>query len=402
MTFSIIDTKIARFFALFLLSAFGYEFIFFIMTIFIYQTSHNAIYVGIFSAITFLPKFLSPLFGIAGDRHNKSAALAITAAVISVLLSLMLFFSDIIALLVLWFFVSAGLSLIANLRITMMNDVLSRKKYTAGNSIILIITNTARICSPILGGLAMAWTNKSFLLIFIGAVYLTIAALSLTINLEKNKSAITKTNLTNSWKQGADYIRQDPDLFYLTVLSFSWRLFLGLQIPLFVVLVQQQMKGNDVEYGIFMTIVGIGSIAGSFLGLLSGKNDSLRKKIMTFGLPVHYLFFALLGFISTLWVGLLIGFIGFAVFYATLVQLHSLRDYRAAAEKRGQIYGTVTAITTLPAIVSILCGGFLADALGVGAVIAGAGFLSCLAYIIIFIVFRKRRKEAAARIIAAA
>ena len=285
----------------------------------------------------------------------------------------------------------------------MMNDVLSREKYAAGNSIILIITNTARICSPILGGLAMTWTNKSFLLIFTGAVYLTIAALSLSINLGKtNLASFIKTSQTNSWKQGADYIRQDTDLFYLTSLSFSWRLFLGLQIPLFVVLVQQQMRGSNIEYGIFMTTIGIGSIIGSLLGLLLGKNDRLRKKIMAFGLPVHYLFFALLGLIDILWAGLLIGFIGFAVFYATLVQLHSLRDYAASAEKRGQIYGTVTAITTLPAIVSILGGGFLADVFGVGPVIAGAGFLSFLAYITISLFFRKHRKGLASCIRTAA
>jgi hypothetical protein len=45
----------------FLLSAFGYEFLFFIMTIRIYSLTHKAMQVGIFAALTFFPKLFSPL-----------------------------------------------------------------------------------------------------------------------------------------------------------------------------------------------------------------------------------------------------------------------------------------------------------------------------------------------------
>ena len=44
----------------FLLSAFGYEFLFFIMTIRVYGLTNKAMQVGIFAALTFFPKIFSP------------------------------------------------------------------------------------------------------------------------------------------------------------------------------------------------------------------------------------------------------------------------------------------------------------------------------------------------------
>ncbi len=47
----------------FLLSAFGYEFMVFVMTVHIYDLTGSAMNVGLFTALTFLPRLFSPYYG---------------------------------------------------------------------------------------------------------------------------------------------------------------------------------------------------------------------------------------------------------------------------------------------------------------------------------------------------
>ena len=83
------------------------------------------------------------------------------------------------------------------------------------------------------------------------------------------------------------------------------------------------------------------------------------------------------------WAAVIIILLSFAVFYAVLVGLHSLRDQSTNINFRGRIYGSVTAVTTPPAIISMLVGGFLAEIYGVEHVLFGAGILAMLSLIII-------------------
>jgi len=55
----------------FLLSAFGYEFMVFVMTVHIYDLTGSAMNVGLFTALTFLPRLFSPYCGSLADRYPR-------------------------------------------------------------------------------------------------------------------------------------------------------------------------------------------------------------------------------------------------------------------------------------------------------------------------------------------
>ena len=74
------------FFSAFLLSAFGYEFIYFIMTVHIYDLSKNALDVGIFTALSFIPKLFSSFMGGISDRLGKEKCFAVSAITIGILM----------------------------------------------------------------------------------------------------------------------------------------------------------------------------------------------------------------------------------------------------------------------------------------------------------------------------
>ena len=62
-----ISASVIRFFAAFLLSAFGYEFLFFVMTLYVFEISQNAFKVGIFAALTLAPRLFASGYGIIID-----------------------------------------------------------------------------------------------------------------------------------------------------------------------------------------------------------------------------------------------------------------------------------------------------------------------------------------------
>ena len=176
-------------------------------------------------------------------------------------------------------------------------------------------------------------------------------------------------------REGARYVLANRDLRYLGTVAFLWRLCLGCQLPLFVVYVKQFLgKGSD-GYGIFMTMAGVGSILGSVLGpRLAAKFD--RRKLILWGLAVHYVSFACLGITRSFPASLALVTISFAFFYATIVSTHSLRDQATPIEYRGRVYGFIVGILTPAALVSFLVGSYLAGIVGVEKVLISAGGLA--------------------------
>ncbi len=63
----------------FLLSAFGYEFMVFVMTVHIYDLTGSAMNVGLFTALTFLPRLFSPYYGSIADRYPRGRIFSVAA-----------------------------------------------------------------------------------------------------------------------------------------------------------------------------------------------------------------------------------------------------------------------------------------------------------------------------------
>ena len=136
--------------------------------------------------------------------------------------------------------------------------------------------------------------------------------------------------------------------------------------------------------------MGIGSIAGSLLGPYAAKRvDPMR--LIASGLGLHYISFAALGICRNYYWALAIIFASYMVFYMTLVGMHSVRDRITQFEIRSSAYGTVTAVLTPAAIISMLAGGYLSNRFGSAAVLSGAGLLALISLFIILYLGRNAR-----------
>jgi DHA3 family macrolide efflux protein-like MFS transporter len=385
--------NIAAFFAAYILSAFGYEFVFFLMTIYVYDLTRSALNVGVFAALTFVPRLLAPLYGVAVDRYRRSVVLAVSAAAAALLVATISLSPRLIWIYALWVLISLLLTVIMTVRTTLMTEIMAQDGFLLGNSAVLASLNGAKLLAPVLAGLAAAAFSLPALFVATGAVYLAVAALSLRIRLPGHPTAVRKRQLLPDVVDGLRCILASPQLRFLIAVAFMWALSLRLQLPLFVVYVKTSLGGGDPEYGLFMAVVGLGSILGSLAGPWLMKRGNPMALAMA-GLTVHYASFVLLGLVDSFFFALAAVFGGYVFFYAALVGLHSLRDRSTAADLRGRVYGSVTAILTPAAIVSMLAGGWLAGRFGADKVLAGAGLVA-LATLYLLYCFAYPRREAA-------
>lgn len=375
----------------FLFSVFGYELIFFIMTLYIFNLTRDAVNVSFFAVLTFIPKLLSPVYGLLADRFAKQKVLIFAALITAGLMFLLSLTIRIEWIYAIWFLTSILLAMIANLRGSLFADIVASGHYTAGNSVMLTLSNTARIAAPLLGGAAALLLDARGLFYVVCLIYLLAAGVCALIRSTPVSASRQQGKTGTDFMNGYRIIRQTPRVNFIFQLSFYWRLFLGLQVSLLVVYVKTFLAGNDAQYGVFMTLIGLGSVLGSLAGSWLGKFFS-REKILTGGLALHYVTFAALGLIRQFYPACVVGFVSFAAFYAALVFIHTARDTGTPPAVRARVYGTVTAIITFPAIVSMLAGGYLAGHVGANWILLAAGLLALASQVIITIRYIRNKQ----------
>ena len=347
----------------------------------IYDLSKNALNVGIFTALTFIPRLFSSLMGGLADKLGKRKCLTFSAVMISILLLLMSYTADIRLIYAVWFIASIFLTFIVNVRGALMAEIVSQEKYTSGNATVLSLLNAAKLLGPLLGGFIVSLYHTKPLIYFTCIVYLLVAVFSACIRVT-GKAAESWVSFFDNAKKGFRFMLENRVFGLLASIAFFWRLFLGMQLSLFVIYIKSYLAGTSEQYGVFITVMGIGSIAGSLLGPYAAKRvDPMR--LIAAGLGLHYISFAALGICRNYYWALAIIFASYMVFYMTLVGMHSVRDRITQFEIRSSAYGTVTAVLTPAAIISMLAGGYLSNWFGSAAVLSGAGLLALLSLFII-------------------
>ncbi len=386
-----------RFWSAFALSAFGYEITFFIATLVVFNRGRDPFDVGLFTAITLAPKLLAPFFGTVCARIGGRAALSAACGTAGVLIACLGFIGGGPPLFILWFLISCLFVIISNVRTTLMVDLMGRQGNRKGNSAVLLTLNAARIVVPLLGGIGSLALPPRLFFGLIGIVHLAAMCLAWTSDASpsrpKNVGAIDPLD---SFRRGAREIAGNPVLSLLVAIVILRQVFLGVQTSFFVVYVKSLLRLGDAEYGYFIAAIGAGSIAGSLLGsrLKSTGRPGLPLLI---GLGAHFLSFAGLGRVRTLWGAVALMGASFAVFYATVVSLHSLRDLSTPSAVRGEVYGVTTAAGVPPAIISMLAGSFFMRTTGIQSVltVCGAGATACLVLCFAFLGRRSSKREGA-------
>ena len=374
----------------FFLSAFGYEVLFFCMTLRVYDISRKAIDVGVFTAITILPKLVSPVCGAIVDGMGAKRTL-LSAALLTALLSTGLPLIDGLgSLYALWFLLSILFMIQGNARTVLMTQVTeSGAGYIGGNALAFSLLNAARLAAPLCAGLLSRLLGTGGLTLMAAVGYSACAASTACLVLGRQSPRQEHGSVVATLMEGFSRIRISRELRLLVGLSAIRNFFLGFMPSLLVVLITGRLGRTSADYGIALTAAAFGSLGGSLAGQVITRLVRQRL-VFGFGLGLHFLSFALLGLVKSYAAVVTLLVVGSFALYVAAIVVHAKRDGVTELAIRGRVYGSNTTLQAIPSLLSMLMAGALADRFGVAPVflVSGLMALAVMAAVAVGIAFR--------------
>jgi hypothetical protein len=373
--------------AAYFLSNFGYEVLFFSMTVRVYDISRKAINVGVLAAITLLPKILSPAYGLFVDRAGARRALSAGSVATALLAACLSAVGSLGGLYALWAILSVLFMVSSNARTVLMTRVASGG-YLGANAAAFSLMSSARLAAPLLAGLLSRSMGADRIMLLAALVYCLCAASALLVSGARGDRRDLSGAPADGEKarpgrspgifaqlaEGFARIRGSSGLKRLIGISMIRNFFVGFAPGLLIVLVSSVPGRTSADYGIAAAASALGALAGSLAG--PSLVRLLRPDAVAFaGLGLHFASFVFLGLAPSSPLVLVVAVLAAGSFslYSAAIVLHSRRDAATELTTRGRVYGANTTIQTLPALLSLIVASSLADRFGVGPVFAAGG-----------------------------
>ena len=359
-------------------------------------TDNNGFYLGLVTAIQFVPVMLLSLHGgVLADRVDKRKLLIATnslAALACYALGILVV-ADLIAL---WHvFVCAGI-----LGIASAIDAPIRQSFTAeivGNADVANAVslnsanfNAGRLIGPALSGVLIArfGTGPSFLM---NATSYFFVITSLLFMRSSDFFIQQKEKTLGTVHEGLRYAMARPDLYVVMFLIFFASTF-GLNFQIFNALMATKEFGKGpASYGLLGTYVAIGSLAGA---LISARLERFRDSMLVVRLGFLFsLIVIALAFMPTYWSYSMWLPIGGVTALAMLISANSYVQVNSDPAVRGRVMGIYLLIFLGGTPFGSLFIGYMTELVGVRETIFICGVIPLIAASLLWVLFKDRLEK---------
>ncbi|MEY3795676.1 MAG: hypothetical protein RLZZ120_787 [Actinomycetota bacterium] len=359
-------------------------------------TDNNGFYLGLVTAIQFVPVMLLSLHGgVLADRVDKRKLLIATntlAALACYALGILVV-AEVIQL---WHvFVCAAV-----LGIASAIDAPIRQSFTAeivgdddvANAVSLNSANfnMGRLVGPALSGILIANfdTGPSFL---INATSYLFVIGSLFFMRSSDFFSQKKEKTLGTIREGLRYAMARPDLYVVMALIFFASTF-GLNFQIFNALMATKEFGKGpASYGLLGTYVAIGSLAGA---LISARLERFRDSMLVVRLGVVFsLVVIATAFMPTYWIYSLWLPIGGVSALAMLISANSYVQVNSDPAVRGRVMGIYLLIFMGGTPLGSLFIGYMTEAVGVRETIFICGAIPLIAATLLWIFFKDKLQK---------
>ncbi len=359
-------------------------------------TDNNGFYLGLVTAIQFVPVMLLSLHGgVLADRVDKRKLLIATntlAALACYALGILVV-AEVIKL---WHvFVCAAV-----LGIASAIDAPIRQSFTAeivgdddvANAVSLNSANfnMGRLVGPALSGILIANfdTGPSFL---INATSYLFVIGSLFFMRSSDFFSQKKEKTLGTIREGLRYAMARPDLYVVMALIFFASTF-GLNFQIFNALMATKEFGKGpASYGLLGTYVAIGSLAGA---LISARLERFRDSMLVVRLGVVFsLVVIATAFMPTYWIYSLWLPIGGVSALAMLISANSYVQVNSDPAVRGRVMGIYLLIFMGGTPLGSLFIGYMTEAVGVRETIFICGAIPLIAATLLWIFFKDKLQK---------
>lgn len=338
----------------------------------IYSLTKSPLIMGVITFLGTIPSlFISPFAGVIIDRVNKYHSLIIiqTLFMIEAFLLAMLTLSGSIQV---WQIVI--LSVLVG--ITMAIDMPLRQSFVIqliggsedlGNAISLnsLSFNLARLIGPAIAGILIARVGEGICFLINSISYLAVIGVLIAIKINVPKQPqMKKINVLSELKEGIIYSFNTPPikkaLIFLATSSF-----IGMSFPVLMpIFAKEILNGNAQTLGFLMSASGIGALIGA-LYLAGQKTVDGLEKIIAIAAVICGTGLLGLAFCNKISISLVLLFaigLGMVVIMASC---NTLIQYWVDDNKRGRVMSLYTMAFMGTAPLGSLCGGAIADKIGV-------------------------------------
>ena len=356
-------------------------------------TDNNGFYLGLVTAIQFVPVMLLSLHGgVLADRVDKRKLLIATnslAALACYALGILVV-ADVIEL---WhvFLCAAVLGIAsaidAPIRQSFTAEIVGHSDVANAVSLNSANFNVGRLVGPALSGILIAnfGTGPSFL---VNATSYLFVITSLFFMRAADFFEQKKEQTLGTVREGLRYAKARPDLYVVMALIFFASTF-GLNFQIFNALMASKEFGKGpAEFGLLGTYVAIGSLAGA---LLSARLERFRDSLMVVRLGVLFsLIVIATAFMPTYWVYSIWLPIGGISALTMLISANSYVQVNSDPAVRGRVMGIYLLIFMGGTPFGSLFIGYLSEAVGVRQTIFICGVIPLVAAILLWVFFKDK------------
>ena len=356
-------------------------------------TDNNGFYLGLVTAIQFVPVMLLSLHGgVLADRVDKRKLLIATnslAALACYALGILVV-ADVIEL---WhvFLCAAVLGIAsaidAPIRQSFTAEIVGHSDVANAVSLNSANFNVGRLVGPALSGILIAnfGTGPSFL---VNATSYLFVITSLFFMRAADFFEQKKEQTLGTVREGLRYAKARPDLYVVMALIFFASTF-GLNFQIFNALMASKEFGKGpAEFGLLGTYVAIGSLAGA---LLSARLEKFRDSLMVVRLGVLFsLIVIATAFMPTYWVYSIWLPIGGISALTMLISANSYVQVNSDPAVRGRVMGIYLLIFMGGTPFGSLFIGYLSETVGVRQTIFICGVIPLVAAILLWVFFKDK------------
>ncbi|MBO0812616.1 MAG: MFS transporter [Microlunatus sp.] len=365
------------------------------LPVYVFQQTGSALATTTVFTVSVLPLLFSSAAGVLVDRWDRRRVLiASNIALGAVTAPLLLAGSGRLWLVYACLFAQAvGQLTAAPAENALLPRLASEQQLPAANSLNALNDNLGRIIGPVLGTSLLAWSGFGAVVLTDVASFLTAAALVNTITRSRAGSAgafgPSARSLAAEWRTGLSVIRRSRLL--TTVFAAAATALLGDAIlsSLLAPFVATTLGAGGPVLGVFLTIRGLGGVAGSVIVHRLVRSIAPGRLIAcaTTGLGLVVALLVVLPLVAAALV--CAGFLGiFVVLWISSQQ--TLIQTTVADDCLGRVYGTLGTITAATLILGSILAGTLADVVGINTLFCAAA--GCYATAGLIMIVRSGRR----------
>lgn len=363
------------------------------LPVFVFRETGSALATTTAFTVGVVPRLFSSVAGVLVDRWDRRRALIwANLALAATTLPLLLAAGSRLVLVYLCLLAQSCCTLVAGpAENALLPRLAPRDHLPAANALNALNDNLARILGPILGTGLLTLGGFGLVIAVDAGTFILAAALVVSIRppaplartADEGEATLGRSGLATEWRDGVRAIGASPLLVALLVAAATTLLGDAMLSSLLAPYVATTLGAGAGVFGLFLTVRGLGGVAGSVVAGTAGRRLSPTTAIVvaTTGLAVVVAGLVAFPFVAVaLACAALLGV--FVVLWLThqqtLIQTHVPDRYLGRAYG---VFGTATAVTL---IAGSLLAGVLADQIGVDALFYGAACCYLIAGPVLF------------------